>query len=161
VKLRRFFMEDWLAAYKDSCPYNLGESGMPDITVRELLRKCGEDTESVSELVLKDNDTGGTERLRSAISDTYSDDISPENITVTTGTSEALFILFNISMENRTSAVVPFPSFQALYEVPRALGAQLKFYNLNSKGGFIPDPDEVCSLIDKESCIPWRCGDCG
>ena len=148
MKLRRFFMEDWLAEYKDSCLYNLGESGMPDITVGELLLRCGEDTESIFELVLKDNDTSGTERLRSAISATYSDDISPDNVTVTTGTSEALFILFNICMENRTSTVVPFPSFQALYEVPRALGAQLKFYNLDSKRRFIPDPDEVCSLID-------------
>ena len=148
MKLRRFFMEDWLAEYKDSCPFNLGESGMPDITVGELLRRCDETTESTSELVLKDNDTCGTERLRNAISATYSDNISPENITVATGTSEALFILFNLCLENRTSVIVPFPSFQALYEVPRALGARLKFYHLNSKRGFIPDPEEVCSLID-------------
>jgi len=148
VRLRRFLMENWLAEYKDSCPFNLGESGMPDVTVGELLSRCGETTESISELILKDNDTRGTERLRSAISATYGNDINSENITVTTGTSEALFILFCISLEQRTSVVVPFPSFQALYEVPRALGAQLKFYHLDSKRRFIPEPDEVCSLID-------------
>jgi len=71
-----------------------------------------------------------------------------EHVTVTTGTSEELFILFNLLLENRTSVVAPFPAFQALYEVPRSLGADVRFYRLGAASGFIPDADEVCSLID-------------
>jgi aspartate/methionine/tyrosine aminotransferase len=141
-------MEDWLSHYKDTSHFNLGESGMPDITVGELLRLCGENPETMTGLVLKDNDTRGTERLRHAVSKTYHPSISPDNITVTTGTSEALFILFNVLLHNRTSAVVPFPSFQALYEVPRALGTQLRLYHLTWENKYIPDPDELCNLID-------------
>ena len=141
-------MEDWLASCKDSCRYNLGESGMPDISLGRLLDLCGETPESLSGIVLKDHDTRGTARLRSAIASTYGGDVPFESVTVTTGTSEALFILFNLLLENRTSVVAPFPSFQALYEVPRALGADVRFYRLTAAAGFIPDPDEVCSLID-------------
>ncbi len=148
MKIRRFFMEDWLAAYKDDCSCNLGESGMPDLAVGELLARCGLGMDALADIVLKDHDTRGTERLRRAILGTYTDPARFEHLTVTTGTSEALFILFNLLHENRTSAVVPRPAFQALYEIPRALGLDLRFYSVRAGNGFIPDPDEIRGLID-------------
>jgi len=148
VRIRRFIMEDWLASFKDACRYNLGESGMPDITVGGLLERCGLSADILEDIVLRDHDTRGTGRLRRAIRASYGNDAALENITVTTGTSEALFILFNLLMEGRRRVVAPMPSFQALYEVPRALGAELRTYRLDDAGGFVPDPDEVCSLID-------------
>ena len=148
MKIRRFLMEDWLASYKDRCRYNLGESGMPDMTVGTLLKKCNASPDSLSDIVLKDHDTRGTETLRKAIAATYGKHIKPDNITVTTGTSEALFILFNLLLGNRKSVVVPEPAFQALIDIPAALGAEKRTYHLNDGNDFQPDPDEVCSLID-------------
>lgn len=141
-------MEDWLASYKDACAYNLGESGMPDITVGELLARCGLESDSLSGIVLKDHDTRGTGRLRRAILGAYDPPVAFGHITVTTGAGEALFILFNVLNETRNAAVVPRPSFQALYEVPRALGLDLRFYDLRGENGWLPDPDEINRLID-------------
>ena len=107
--IRRFLMEDWLASYKDVCVYNLGESGMIDCTVGELLERCGLTPDSLASVVLRDNDTRGSDRLRRAILSTYNPPVMYEHITVTTGASEALFILFNILMNKRSSAVVPRP----------------------------------------------------
>ncbi len=147
-------MEDWLAAHKDTCVYNLGESGMPDMTVGELLNRCGESIDSISGIVLKDLDTSGTYRLRQAISDTYAQPwITPDTVTVTTGTSEALFILFNLLLEHRRGVVAPFPAFQALTEVPYSLGADIRYYNLRRENGFLPDPDEICGMIDNTTGI--------
>ncbi|MDP2983079.1 MAG: aminotransferase class I/II-fold pyridoxal phosphate-dependent enzyme [Candidatus Latescibacter sp.] len=153
MNIRRFIMEDWLASYKDTCIYNLGESGMPDCTVGALLERCGLGLDSLASLVLKDNDTRGSGRLRRAILSTYHQKIGFEQITVTTGTSEALFILFNLLLNRRSRAVVPLPSFQALYEVPRALGAELRFYLLRAESGFLPDPDEICRMIDDRTGV--------
>ncbi len=151
--IRRFLMEDWLARHKDSCRYNLGESGVPGITVGELLSRCGESVENLNSLMLNDNDTRGTERLRTAIAGTYENEIRPGHITVTTGTSEALFILFNLLLVERKGAVLPFPSFQALYEVPRAIGADVRFYHLSDGNGYIPDPEEIRGLIDEHTGV--------
>lgn len=154
MKLRRFLMEEWLASHKDTCRYNLGESGMPDITIGQLLDRCGAAIDALSGIVLKDHDTQGTFRLRKAISETYSQQwITPETVTVTTGTSEALFILFNLILAQRNGVVAPFPAFQALTEVPRALGADLRYYDLTHENGFLPDPDNICSLIDDNTGI--------
>jgi aspartate/methionine/tyrosine aminotransferase len=121
---------------------------MPDTSVGEILRKCSLATDCLNEIILKDNDTRGAEKLRNAISKTYDGKISDENIICTTGTSEGLFILFNILMENKKNAVVPFPSFQSLYDVPRAVGAETRLYHLSISNEFLPDADEICSLID-------------
>lgn len=148
MRIRRFFMEDWLASFKDTSAHNLGESGMPDIAVGELLSRCGLGLDSLSGIVLKDHDTRGTERLRRAILGAYDAPVGFGHITVTTGTSEALFILFHILHETRAAVVAPRPSFQALYEVPRALGLDLRFYDLREENGWLPDPDEINRLID-------------
>jgi aspartate/methionine/tyrosine aminotransferase len=146
-------MEDWLASYKDDSLYNLGESGMPDCTVGSLLDRCGLGIDSLAMIVLRDNDTRGTDRLRNAILSTCHQAIKFENISVTTGTSEALFILFILLLNRRPVAVVPKPSFQALYEVPRALGSELRFYSLLAENGFLPDPDEICNMIDDSTGV--------
>ncbi|MFC1511927.1 aminotransferase class I/II-fold pyridoxal phosphate-dependent enzyme [Candidatus Latescibacterota bacterium] len=151
--IRRFIMEEWLASYKDTCRYNLGESGVPGITVGELLTRAGETPDILRNIPLTDHDTRGTDRLRAAIAATYSQDITSETITVTTGTSEALFILFNLLLDGRRAVVLPFPAFQALYEVPRALGAEVRFYHLTPRNGYIPDPEEVTGLIDDRTGV--------
>ncbi len=148
MKIRRFIMEDWLAAYKDTCRYNLGESGLPDITVGELLSRCGLAPDPLTGIVLRDHDTRGTDRLRSAILGTYAPPVSFAHISAATGTSEALFILFNILNDHRTSMVVPRPSFQALTDVPAALGLDMRPYDLRAEDGWLPDADAICSLID-------------
>ncbi len=146
-------MEDWLADYKDSCRINLGESGMPDLTAAELCSVCDEDFASLGGIILKDHDTRGSERLRNAIADSYDCDVPFEHVTVTTGTSEALFILFNLFLDRGQSAVVPMPSFQALYDVPRAIGAEIRPYTVDFTNRFRPAPDEICSLIDDSTSV--------
>ena len=154
MKIRRFIMESWLADFKDACPYDLGESGMPDISLGDLLARCDEAPDALAEIVLRDHDTRGTERLRAAIRATYGDRIPFEAVTVTTGTSEALFILFMLLTDKRPVVVAPRPAFQALYEVPEALGAEVRFYRVDVSNGFVPDPDEVAALIDdRTGCV--------
>jgi len=142
-------MEDWLASYKDNCEFNLGESGVPDLDLENFLDKCGLSLDSIKNIILKDNDTRGTERLRNAILSTYGPAVSFENVTVTTGTGEALFILFNLLLNDRKVCIAPFPSFQAIYEIPEAIGAEMRYYHLSENNGFIPDPDEILPMIDE------------
>jgi aspartate/methionine/tyrosine aminotransferase len=154
MKIRPFIMESWLAEFKDACLYDLGESGMPDISLGDLLARCGESPDALADIVLSDHDTRGTERLRAAIRATYGNHIPFESITVTTGTSEALFILFMLLTDSRPVVVAPRLSFQALYEVPEALGAEVRYYRVDASTGFVPDPDEIAALIDdRTGCV--------
>lgn len=154
MRFRPFLMEGWLAGWEDRCPYNLGESGMPDLSLGAFLARCGAAPYDLAGIVLKDHDTRGTERLRAAIRATYGGRIPLDAVTVSTGTSEALFILFTLLCDRRPAVVAPRPAFQALYDVPAALGARMRYYRVDRDTGFVPDPDEVSSLIgDDTACV--------
>jgi len=44
-----------------------------------------------------------------------------------------------------------FPAFQSLYEVPKAIGAEVRFWNLDFEKNFIPDIKELEQLIDNKT----------
>jgi hypothetical protein len=82
-------MEPWLSSYQH-VPYNLGQSGVPDQTVGELLGAAGGCPHDLSAISLADNDGAGSRGLRESIAALY--DADPDAVLVTTGASEAIFL---------------------------------------------------------------------
>jgi len=148
MKIRPFFMEEWLMNHRFNVTYNLAESGVDDLTVAKFLELTGCDLNELKNVKLEDQDTRGTNELREAIASTY-ESVSPDEILVTTGTSEALFVLFNVLLDKRSSVVIPFPAFQALYEVPRSIGCDLRFVPLLLNEGFRLNVDRLESMVDE------------
>jgi len=89
--------------------------------------------EEFKQISLEDSSNRGLEELRLEISNLYKN-INIDEILVTTGTSEALYIFFR-SIINKGDRVGYFsPAFQALYEIPLLCGAILNPVNiLNGK----------------------------
>ena len=151
MKLALHLMEPWLIKNQD-VPYNLGESGMVDMTLKELLDVTGDSHEELLKLSFKNIDTRGTLALRETIASFYND-IDPDMILLTTGTSEALFIYYSIRLEPNANVVVPFPAFQTLYEVPRYIGFDVRLLPLRRENNFIPDLNELRGLVDENTKI--------
>ena len=128
MKIQRFHMEDWLI---DSAKvaYNLGESGCQDFYLSDFLKVCDIDIHSFNSLFLGNNDTKGSLRLRQEICQSYQT-VKIEEILVTNGSSESLFVFFNELLDNGDEVVVPFPTFQCLYQIPHAIGCNVKFLPL-------------------------------
>lgn len=139
-------MEPWLIRYQDA-PFNLGESGVLDQTVGELLAAAGADPRALLALSLCNGDTRGSPELRQAISALYPGS-DPDRVLVTTGTSEALFMYFHARFRPGANVVVPLPAFQTLYEVPRYLGYEVRLLPLRREDRFRPDLDRLASLVD-------------
>lgn len=146
MRMAPFLMEEWLSGYRFAVRHNLAESGLRDLTLNALLALCGGELSDLGPLVLEDQPTMGTPKLRQAIAQTYPD-LDPERVWVTTGTSEALFVFFNLVLNAGDEVLCSFPAFQALYEVPRAIGAKLVFYEHRLEEGFRFDGERFCSLI--------------
>lgn len=128
MKIKRYYMEDWL---NDSAglEYNLSTSGCRDFYLGDLLKLCGTGIHEFNELFLGDNDTRGSSRLREAVRQSYAR-VKTEEILVSNGSSESLFIFFNELLEEGDEVVIPFPAFQCLYQVPLAIGCDVKFLDL-------------------------------
>lgn len=150
MHIRPFIMEEWYKKYRPFVTYNLADSGVRDLTVGEIFELCNEDTEILNQIKLEYKDSRGSEELREAISQTYIS-VKPENILVTTTTSEALFIVFNEILNAGDTVIIEFPAFQSLYEIPRALGCNVKFLELKPEEGYLPNISQFKKLIDTKT----------
>lgn len=146
MKIALHQMEPWLIEHQNA-RYNFGESGVLDQTLGELLAVAGEDPARMLEIDLRNPDTRGSPALRATISELYAGS-TPEQVLVTTGTSEALFIYYQLRHRPGANVVVPLPSFQTLYELPRAMGYEVRLLRLRREDGFRPDLDELERLVD-------------
>ncbi|WP_141324306.1 pyridoxal phosphate-dependent aminotransferase [Myxococcus sp. AB025B] len=124
--LRSFFMEDYLEGSRFTARYNLGESGGRPVTVGELLTGSGVSPDEASAVflstLLRDSPNWGRADLRDLVAAMHPG-ATRENVLITTGTSEALLLLFR-QLRPRKVALA-WPAFQLLYELPMQQGAQV------------------------------------
>ncbi|MDX1957701.1 MAG: pyridoxal phosphate-dependent aminotransferase [Leptospiraceae bacterium] len=129
---REFFIEDRLEAYRFDSVANLGESGLKNFSLGEILLKLKITSHELEEISLADSPNSGSLELREEIAKLFPD-LSPDQVLVTTGTTEALFLLFSILVKSNTTISYFSPAFQALYEIPKSFGGILETVNVEDK----------------------------
>ncbi len=156
TKIEPFALERWMTTHELSVAYDIAESGICPLTARELLamdasvpRAAGDlaaTVERLLDLPLGYNEARGTLELRSLLAETYAE-CSPENILVTTGAIEANFLLFNVLLAPGHHVIAPYPAYQQLYSVPRALGCDVDLWQIRPETGFRYDVDDLARLL--------------
>jgi aspartate/methionine/tyrosine aminotransferase len=151
MKIERFALERWMTTWETKTPFDIAESGIFPMTVRELLdfeppSERGRALERLLDLRLGYSEAPGTLELRSAIAATYSN-TGPQEILVTTGAIEANFLLFNRLLEPGDHVVAVFPAYQQLNSVPRAIGCDVSLWKLRPENGFRYDMAELARLV--------------
>ena len=66
---RDFFIEERLEKYRRVIPCNMGESGLRNFTVREIIGLCDLDIENLLEISLEDSPNNGRYDLREQIAE--------------------------------------------------------------------------------------------
>lgn len=121
---REFFIEERLESYRTNCFCNLGESGFHPMDLGQAIAYAGLGTDELFSIPLNDSPNRGRSDLRQEIAKLYPG-VSPEEVLVTTGTSEALYLLFHLCIHPGAKVALYWPAFQALYEIPKMLGAEI------------------------------------
>lgn len=139
---REFFIEDRLEKYRLQVDCNLGESGMRNLSLKELLSFLNLSSEELLEISLGDSPNQGSYELRKEIACLY-EGVEPDEVVVTTGTSEALYLFFHLILNKNDKVALFTPAFQALYEIPIMLGAEIVQHEVdvvfNFKNFFNPE----------------------
>ncbi|MDF5724713.1 MAG: aminotransferase class I/II-fold pyridoxal phosphate-dependent enzyme [Rhizonema sp. PD37] len=146
MKIPQSLMEPWFLKYQ-SATYNLAESGVDGQSLNNLLNLANTNTTDLLQISLENNDTYGSLELRKSIALLYQN-ISCDEILVTHGTTEAIFIYFQIRYRPQANIVVFFPSFEVLYQVPKYLGYEVRFIKLLPENYFRPNLEELSKLVD-------------
>ncbi|EPG75388.1 aminotransferase, class I/II [Leptospira fainei serovar Hurstbridge str. BUT 6] len=129
MSLRDFFIEDRLERFRTNAQCNLGESGIRNLYLSELASSLNMDLGELGALSLADSPNQGRADLREEIAALYPN-TSPDQVLVTTGTGEALFLTFCLLLEKGDTVSLFWPAFQALYEIPLFRDARLNTVSL-------------------------------
>lgn len=155
--VRVHFMEEYLEEIRLE-RFNLGESGARSVTVEELLCGVGLSRDDVAReflgMSLRNSQNWGRDDLRDAVAAMHPG-AERGNVLITTGTSEALLLLFRHLRPRKLALAMP--AFQSLYELPAAMGAEV--VNLpvrwDERGAPHVDRVEWLSILDrsKPDCV--------
>lgn len=152
--LSEFLMEDWLETHRFRARFNAGESGHRSQSLASFLAGLQPDfsfslSEALAEVMLCDAPNMGIDELRVAVA-SYHPGSLPENVLITTGTSEAILLLLRQLKPKKVAVIAP--AFQLLTEIPQSLGAQILplLVHWDEHGIPIADLTHWCELLISE-----------
>lgn len=145
MRIETFELERTQSIWENTVAFNLTESGLHPFTMRELLTR--DEIETLLDLPLGYGHTEGEPALRAAIADLHPE-AGPENVLVTTGSSEANMLAVLAFLDAGDEAIVVTPNFMQLAGLARALGTHVHQVPLRRSGdGWSLDLDELAGAI--------------
>ncbi|MBA3297426.1 MAG: aminotransferase class I/II-fold pyridoxal phosphate-dependent enzyme [Acidobacteria bacterium] len=140
MALEVFQMERMQSTWENVVDYDMSESGVRPLTLRELTG-MGFDLESFLDVPLGYSQSNGTIELREKIAVGYPGATS-EHVEVTNGTSEANYLVALSQVRPGDEVAMEAPNYMQMPGVARSLGARVKTFHLRQETGWQPDWDE-------------------
>ncbi|WFL66616.1 aminotransferase [Pantoea sp. X85] len=153
MNIRPFGVEQWMNEWENHCKYNLAETCVESLTMQQLLDMTGKSREVLDNMLNIKMTYGhitGSQRLRQLISEQYSKQ-SAENILITHGAIGANALIYETLVEPGDTIISVLPTYQQHYSIPASYGANVRILALREENNFLPDPEELKSLIDDKT----------
>ena len=144
MKIEHFKMERMQSTWENEVEYNLSESGVHPLTLRDFL--SGDEVRALQDIALGYSQSNGTPELREQIAGLYPG-ASPDYVLVTNGSSEANYLLMWSHIEPGDEAVFMMPNYMQMWGLVRGFGAALKPLWLKESLGWAPDLDDMRKLV--------------
>jgi aspartate/methionine/tyrosine aminotransferase len=155
MKIEPFLLERWMTRHETHVKYDIAESGILPLCTQDLLNFESAETRAATldellQLPLGYSEARGTEALRHALAATYTG-VTADQILVTTGAIEANFLLFHELLDAGDHVIAPYPAYQQLYSVPRAIGCDVSLWPVGPETGYTYDVDQLERLLTRKT----------
>src|ERR1041385_8993562 len=141
-----FDLERWQSTWENRVRYNLSESGVHPLSIEELLGLADASAQPLLEVRLGYSQSNGTALLRNRIAALYPG-VSPDQILVTTGSSEANFVICWRLIEPGDKVAVMLPNYLQTWGLAQTFGAAVRGFHLHPERQWEPAADEVRNAI--------------
>ena len=141
-----FDLERWQSTWENRVRFNLSESGVHPLSVRELIALAGASPEPLLDVRLGYSQSNGTDVLRTRIAALYPS-ATPDQVLVTTGSAEANYIASLRLIEPGDSVAMLLPNYLQLWGHTQNLGAQVRGFRLHEDRDWAPDSAEIRAAI--------------
>lgn len=155
TEFQPFEMERMMSKWENVVDYNLSESGVHPVTVRELL----DHPTRIEELLgteLNYPQTNGPVELREHIAALYPG-ADPDNVLVTVGCAEANFITLQALLAPGDEMVMMLPNYMQVWGIGHNLGFHVKAFHLKEEHGWAPDLSELSEVVTAETKLIAVC----
>jgi capreomycidine synthase len=138
-------LEAWMRSYYHNVDYDIGSSGVRDLSMAELRAICGFELAEVDSLIFRDSESYGGSKLRAALADRWTGG-DVDRVMVTHGSSEAIYLVMHTLLEPGDEVIVVDPAYQQLYDIAGALGCRITRWPLRPRHGFSTDMPRLARL---------------
>jgi capreomycidine synthase len=149
-KIEPALLEDWFRDRYFTATVDISSSGVENYSLGELRDLLSIDMAELDALPFRDSPSLGAWRLRTAVARRHPPAV-PEQVMVTHGSSEAIFLALAVLVQPGDEVVVVSPAYQSLTSIAAALGARVRVWHLTAGEGFRPDPERLTGLIDRRT----------
>ncbi|MCQ2755048.1 MAG: aminotransferase class I/II-fold pyridoxal phosphate-dependent enzyme [bacterium] len=151
MRLDTFKIEEWMNYYCPTAKYDLTTTCIEPLSLRELLILCNiQNASEITDVKLTYGDIHGSSRLKNAIKSLYENQ-EFENITVTHGGIGANQLVFESLLEKGDEVICLIPTYQQLYSIPKALGANVKLIYLREENKWLPHLRDIENNITRKT----------
>ena len=150
-----FDMERMMSKWENVVEYNLSESGVHPVTIREM----ASDPTIIEELLateLNYPQTNGSVELREHIAALYPG-ATPDNVLVTVGCAEANFITLQTLLAAGDEMVVMLPNYMQIWGLGHNFGFQVRAFHLKEERGWAADLDELNQVVTEKTKLIAVC----
>jgi len=148
MKIENFELERMQSTWENVVEYNLAESGVHPVALEEFFTPA--ERRALIRLGLGYSQTNGTPELRKNIARFYPG-IDLDQIQVTTGSTEANFLLMWSLLEPGDEIVFELPNYLQMWGLARGFGAKVKPFHLREENSWAPDLEELGRAVTRKT----------
>ena len=141
-----FLMERWQSTYEHRVRYNLSESGVHPLALRELLAREGQ-VEDLLASRLGYTQSNGTDELRSLIAALHPG-ATDAGVLATAGGAEANFVSFWELARTGGATAAMLPNYMQIPGLIECFGGRCIGFSLREEEGWRPDLNELSSALE-------------
>ncbi len=139
MKIKTFKVEQWMNQYENDAIYNLAETCIDSLTLRELLNLAGKNFEeymaSLGDIRMTYSHIYGSPNLLKGIASLFQD-VKAEQIIPTHGAIGANYQVLITLLEPGDSMVSVAPTYQQHYSIPESMGTEVNILKLLPENNF-------------------------
>lgn len=154
MDIKTFKVERWMDEYETRCTYNLAETCIDSLTIRELLEMAGEDVtdymNALADTRLTYGHIVGSPELREGIAGLY-ESAGPEHVIPMHGAIGANHHVIMALINPEDNMISVMPTYQQHYSIPESIGAEVRILELNLENHFLPDLDRLREMVDENT----------
>ena len=149
MKFEEFQLERNQSLFENEVDFNLSESGVHPLKISEIL--SSEEQNQILDKELYYGYTNGTPELRQRVLDIYDQNLSLDNVLITSGSAEANFLSIMTQLDAGDEIIYMVPNYLQIFHLARSLGIMVKTLPLKHELGWQWDPDELKELVSSKT----------